>query len=169
MNRNLVVEEVRALDSGMLQELSGLLIRVVEDGASIGFLPPLEPEEASAYWRNVPGPGVHLWAARMEGLLIGTVQLHLAMKANGSHRAEVAKLMVHPEYRRNGAARLLMQTAEFAARRLGRTLLVLDTRSGDPSNHLYRSMDYVEAGRIPDFARSADGRLDETTIYYKKI
>jgi ribosomal protein S18 acetylase RimI-like enzyme len=77
--------------------------------------------------------------------------------------------MVHPSYRRNGIAKLLMQAIEEAAKSDGRSLLVLDTRSGDPSNNLYKSLDYIEAGRIPHYARSSSGILDDTIFYYKEI
>jgi ribosomal protein S18 acetylase RimI-like enzyme len=88
---------------------------------------------------------------------------------NGSHRAEIAKLMVHPEARRQGLGRLLMETAEARARVEQRSLLVLDTRLGDPSNQLYLSMEYIEAGRIPAYARSANGELSATVYYYKQL
>jgi ribosomal protein S18 acetylase RimI-like enzyme len=169
MDNNLKVLQLKALDQAVLQDLSDLLVCVVEDGASIGFLPPITIVEAAGYWQGAIEPGVLLWVAMKDGVILGTIQLHLAMKANGSHRAEIAKLMVHPNYRRHGAARMLMQTAENAARELGRSLLVLDTRSGDPSNLLYQSLDYIVAGSIPKFARSATGKLDATTIYYKEL
>ncbi|OPG17057.1 hypothetical protein B2M26_03395 [Ferroacidibacillus organovorans] len=114
-------------------------------------------------------PSVRLWTADYDGEIVGTVQLHLTMKQNGAHRAEIAKLMVHPQKRRLGIARQLMDVAERAAVEAGRSLLVLDTRAGDPSNTLYRSLGFVEAGRIPQYARSADGQFDETVIYYKLL
>lgn len=77
--------------------------------------------------------------------------------------------MTHPNHRRHGIGRLLMQSAEQRARLEGRSLLVLDTREGDPSNHLYTSLGYINAGRIPDYARSANGQLDATMIYYKQL
>lgn len=77
--------------------------------------------------------------------------------------------MTHPNYRLRGIGRLLMQKAEGRARHDGRTLLVLDTREGDPSNILYTSLEYIEAGRIPGYARSADGNLDATVFYYKTL
>jgi GNAT superfamily N-acetyltransferase len=169
MTEPLILHQLSAISPELLEELTELLIEVVHEGASIGFLPPLSREEALAYWQGVRGPGVLLWAAVREGRVVGTVQLHLVVKANGSHRAEIAKLMVAPRARRGGIARLLMQTAESAAKAQNRMLLVLDTRSGDPSNVFYRSLGYVEAGRIPQFARSADGSLHDTVIYYKLI
>lgn len=141
----------------------------METGASIGFLPPLSKDEAINYWHKVIEPGVILWVAMQNDSIVGTIQLQLAQKQNARHRAEIAKLMVHPEYRRMGIAQWLMQTAEEQARTESRTLLVLDTRAGDPSNHLYLSFGYTEAGRIPNYAESADGTLHETVYYYKQI
>ncbi|MDF2659775.1 MAG: GCN5-related N-acetyltransferase [Paenibacillus sp.] len=152
-----------------INELAELLIRVVEDGASVGFMPPLSAEEATRYWEGVPGPDVVLYAALAGGRVAGSVQLHVCTKPNGSHRAEIAKLMTHPDYRRHGIGRRLMLQAEAKAAELGRTLLVLDTREGDPSNRLYSSIGYTRAGRIPGYARSADGELHATVYYYKNL
>ncbi|RJE86901.1 GNAT family N-acetyltransferase [Paenibacillus sp. 1011MAR3C5] len=149
--------------------LSGMMQDVVEDGASIGFLPPLSREEAEQYWRSVPEPGVFLWAAVWNGRIVGTVQLQLAMKKNAAHRAEIAKLMVHPSARRHGIARSLMHTAHEQAKQESRSLLLLDTRAGDPSNELYKTLGYTEAGRIPGFARSSEGGFDATIIYYLNL
>ena len=44
---------------------------------------------------------------------------------------------------------------------------MLDTREGDPSNKLYKSLDYQEVGTIPGYAISPNGKLDATVIYYK--
>jgi ribosomal protein S18 acetylase RimI-like enzyme len=101
--------------------------------------------------------------------VLGSVQLHLEVRPNGRHRAEVAKLMVHPDARRRGIGRQLMRALETVALRERRTLLVLDTREGDPSNALYASLGYVEVGRIPRYARSASGRLDASVFYYKEL
>ncbi|MFF2089185.1 GNAT family N-acetyltransferase [Paenibacillus sp. NPDC058174] len=167
---SLAVEELKTVEGNVEEELASLLITVVEDGASIGFLPPLDNRTALEYWREVPGgDDVILFAAKLQGRIVGSIQLQLSMKPNGAHRAEIAKLMTHPDYRRQGVGRALMQAAEKRAVQENRTLLVLDTREGDPSNLLYSSLGYVQAGRIPDYARSADGGLDATIYYYKKL
>lgn len=167
MSEELVIEELTEITPHDLESLSRLLVDVVADGASIGFLPPLSREEAEGYWQSVLAPDVVLWVARLQGELAGSVQLHLATKPNGTHRAEIAKLMVHTNARRKGIAQKLMAAAEQRAHSEDRTLIVLDTREGDPSNTLYRSLGYIEAGRIPQFARSEEGTLDTTVIYYK--
>lgn len=157
------------LNETEMSNLSALLVDVVDDGASIGFLAPLRFQEAESYWNSVMEPGVSLWIATLNGQIVGTIQLHLAMKGNAMHRAEICKLMVHPVSRHRGIARKLMLEAEQAARELGRTLIVLDTRAGDPSNLLYRSLEYKEAGRIPGYAQSSDGSFDDTVYYYKHL
>ncbi|MMZ68282.1 Acetyltransferase [compost metagenome] len=78
-------------------------------------------------------------------------------------------MMVHPGYRKKGIGRRLMERVERAALEEQRSLLILDTREGDPSNLLYQSLGYRAAGRIPGYARSSDGRLEATVFYYKQL
>ncbi|PFW54838.1 GNAT family N-acetyltransferase [Bacillus cereus] len=165
---NLVIEEIEKLENN-IEELTKLLKTVVDDGASIGFLPPMEREEATKYWQTVLAPEVILYVAKINNEVAGSVQLHLVTKPNGSHRAEICKLMTHPNFRRNGIGRLLMKKAEERAKQENRSLLVLDTREGDLSNRLYKSLGYKEVGKIPGFAISPNGDLDATVIYYKGI
>jgi ribosomal protein S18 acetylase RimI-like enzyme len=169
---------IEALDADTARReqapLVALLQNVVDDGGSVGFLPPLSAEEAREYWESVAvavkGGSRRLWVARdggaVVGPIIGTVQLDLERRANGDHRAEVIKLMVHTSGRRRGVGRALMLVAQDEARRRGRSTLVLDTRQGDPSEALYRSLGWTFAGAIPQFARSANRALHATAIYY---
>ena len=120
-------------------DLSDILHASVQAGGSVGFVLPFEFGDARSFWIDTVFPAVraertHLFAMRQSGRIIGTVQLGLAMPANQPHRADVAKLLVHPDARRKGAARALMTHLIAHAETLGKTLLVLDTRSGDPSN-----------------------------------
>jgi ribosomal protein S18 acetylase RimI-like enzyme len=157
-----------------IRALVGLLKDAVDSGASVGYLPPLAEAEGEAYWRGVVdevrrGSCVLLGARDADGALVGTAQLLLAMRPNGSHRAEVAKVIVHTKARRRGIGRALMLALEARARALGRTTLVLDTRRGDPSEELYTSVGYTLAGVIPRYARSANGALDPSAFYYRVL
>jgi ribosomal protein S18 acetylase RimI-like enzyme len=165
---NVKVEQIESIEK-YIDELSELLIQVVEDDASIGFLPPLQLSEANKYWRNLLSPDILLFVAKINNQIAGSVQLHLCNKPNGAHRAEIAKLMTHPNYRRNGIGRYLMNKAEERAKQEGKSLIVLDTREGDPSNLLYSSIGYIQAGKIPYYAKSANGELHSTVIYYKSF
>ncbi|WP_407690439.1 GNAT family N-acetyltransferase [Salipaludibacillus neizhouensis] len=152
-----------------MDELSDLLIQVVEEGASIGFLPPLQLTDANNYWGNLLSSEILLFVAKINNQIVGSVQLHLCTKQNGSHRAEIAKLLTHPNYRRNGIGRYLMNKAEERAKQEGKSLIVLDTREGDPSNLLYSSNGYSQGGKIPYYAKSANGELHSTVFYYKSV
>jgi ribosomal protein S18 acetylase RimI-like enzyme len=111
-----------------------------------------------------------LLVARIESEIVGAVQLILDTPANQRHRAEVAKLLVHPKARRRGVARALMQAAESVARKEGRTLITLDTRTGDLAEPLYLSMGYIKAGIIPQYAVDPEGKkLEATSILYKQL
>jgi ribosomal protein S18 acetylase RimI-like enzyme len=163
------VRRVDRLSSGDLDDLAALLVSCVADGASLGFHAPLAADTARNWWAEVPRDGVILLFAERDGHVVGTVQLQPAESENGAHRGEVAKLLVHPDSRRRGIARALMMTLEDEARTAGKTLLVLDTREGDPSNDLYRALGYREAGRIPGWARDAAGTPSATVFWYKPL
>ena len=156
-----------------LAELPGLVALLqdsVNGGASVGYLPPLSDEDATHYWQSIIGEvqaqARILWVARQADLLVGTVQLHLESRPNGRHRAEVQKLLVHTQARRQGVGQALMAALEAAARAVGRSLLVLDTRQGDASELLYAKIGYLKAGTIPGYACSANGALDACVFYY---
>jgi len=154
-------------------DLTALLVDAVDSGASVGFLPPLSHADADAYWAGVAndvadGATVMLTAS-IDERVVGSVQLALALRPNGRHRAEVQRLLVHRDVRRQGLGRRLMESIEDAARRLDRSLIVLDTRRGDASESLYTSLGYTEAGSIPGYARSADGSLAATVFFYKEL
>jgi ribosomal protein S18 acetylase RimI-like enzyme len=172
--------EIFACDAVMVEqrigEFSALLQACVHDGASISFVMPFSLDDAEAFWRGKVLPGVAagsslLLAAEAEGRIAGSVQLDHDTPPNQPHRAEVRKLLVHPDFRRRGLARALMAELEAHARRLGRSLLTLDTRTGDRAEPLYASLGYETVGVIPRFCRdpfSAD-KLDGTTIMYKAL
>lgn len=160
------------------RELGALLHACVHDGASIGFVWPFTMDDSVAFWRDAVLPAVRagtrvLLVARGDsagGQLVGTVQLDYDTMPNQVHRAEVRKLMVHPSARRRGVARALMAELELLARQLGRSLLTLDTRTGDTAERLYTSLGYQTTGVIPCYARAPEGdRLDATTIMYKIV
>ncbi|MGE6754009.1 GNAT family N-acetyltransferase [Rossellomorea sp. NPDC071047] len=167
-NQGLKIVELKTIEQHM-EELSELLMKVVDDGASIGFLSPMARAAAMDFWQHALKPHVILFVAWVDETIAGTVQLHLCTKQNGTNRAEIAKMMVHSKFRQKGIARSLMQTAEKRAKEEGRTLLILDTVEGAPSNHLYKSLGYIQGGRIPDYAASPFGELEATIIYYKQV
>lgn len=164
--RRLTPEEVRerAADG-----LAALLVDAVDSGASVGFLAPLEPAAAATWWSGVAGVR-DVWAALdPAGRVLGAVTLVRDDKANGRHRGEIARLVVHRDARGQGLGRRLLAAAEEHARAAGLLLLVLDTQSGSPAERLYQGEGWTAAGVIPDFAADPAGVLRPTTLYYKRL
>lgn len=156
-----------------LQDLAEALRSCVADGAGVGFLMPFTREEAEAFWRSklagIEAGTHHLLAARVSGRLVGAVMLVPAQAPNSVHRADVSKLLVHPAYRRRGLAQRLLTELDKLALFLGKTLLVLDTATGDVAEGVYPKFGYQRLGVIPGFARFPDGRLGATTVFYKEV
>ena len=158
-----------------LPALGGLLHACVHAGASIHFVLPFSLAESEAFWRDKVQPAVAaggrtLLVARIGDRIVGSVQLDTDTPPNQPHRAEVAKLMVHPEYRRRGIARALMAALELLARERRRSLVTLDTRTGDSAEPLYAALGYQTAGIIPGYCRdTVEDRFDPTTIMYKTL
>jgi GNAT superfamily N-acetyltransferase len=171
--------EVVALTARETHEQAGvladILIACVHGGASVSFMAPLSREKAEAFWHDV-ARAVDRMERRLlaatesnTGRLLGTVQVYLKQPENQPHRGDVAKMLVHPEARRQGIGGKLMRAAEDAARAAGKTLLVLDTATGGDAERLYERLGWIRAGIIPDYALWPDGRLCSTTIFYKGL
>jgi len=62
-----------------------------------------------------------------------------------------------------------MEAAEREARAEGRTLLVLDTVTGDAAERLYERLGWMRVGVIPNYALYPDGRPCDTTVFYKEL
>ena len=157
-----------------LPELTDLLVDAVDGGGANGFLRPLAPSDATAYWDCrlgdvEAGRSILLGSVGAGGALTGIVVLDLAAQPNGQHRAEVTKLMVHSSARRRGLGAQLLAEAEEAARERGRRLLVLDTVPGSDAERLYRRHGWIEVGVIPDFALLPDGDPAPTVVFYKRL
>ncbi|WP_442797644.1 GNAT family N-acetyltransferase [Pantoea vagans] len=157
----------------LLGELTDVLQGCVADGASVGFIDAEDDEVMTRFWQqriaSITSGDSELLVARQHGRIVATVIISRSGMPNGRHRAEISKLLVHPQARRQGIARDLMQRAEQRARAQGKTLLVLDTRSGDVASDLYRSLGWQVAGSIPFYAESTAGVLDATTYMYKVL
>jgi GNAT superfamily N-acetyltransferase len=97
---------------------------------------PLERQKALDFWLGIADSverGERLLLAAVDqkkGQAVGTVQVHLKQTENQPHRADLAKMLVHPDARRRGIGTLLINRAEELARAEGKTLLVLDTATG---------------------------------------
>jgi GNAT superfamily N-acetyltransferase len=167
--RRLEADEIRA----HLDGLAAVLADCVEGGASVSYMAPFSHEQAREAFE---GFGVEvetgrrvILAAFAEDEVVGTVQLNLATPPNQPHRAEIAKLLVRRSARRRGVAQCLMERAEREALAEGKTLLVLDTVTGDDAERLYERLGWTRVGVIPGYALYPDGRPCDTTVFWKAL
>ena len=156
-----------------IAELAEVLVDCVAGGASVSFMPPFGHEDAKAYFTKIAGEVARgeaaILVARVDGRVVGTVQLGLAMPPNQPHRADVRKLLVHRSARGRGIGRALMTAAEEAARARGRTLLVLDTALAGEAERLYTRAGWNRVGVIPGYALFPDGSPCDTVVFWKQI
>ncbi len=153
--------------------LAGVLRDCVAGGASVSFMASLTLGEAESFYEHSVREveqGRRILLAAFDGpQLVGTVQIVAAAAPNQPHRADVAKLLVHRSARGRGVGKALMEAVEQAARQTGKTLLVLDTVTGDSAERLYERLGWVRLGVIPNYALYPDGRLCDTTVFYKQL
>ncbi|MCX6611814.1 MAG: GNAT family N-acetyltransferase, partial [Acidobacteria bacterium] len=119
----------RTLDTD-LNQLATLLHATVHDGASVSFILPFTHDDSLEWWRSRILPQAMTYQRQIliarhtpTGTIVGSVQLILDMPPNQQHRAEVAKLLVHPDHRRHGLARALMTALEHIAIDENRSLI----------------------------------------------
>lgn len=156
-----------------LDGLAEVLADCVAGGASVSYLAPFSHAQARAAFEDFAAQVEQgrrlLLAAFDDGRLVGTVQVILALPPNQPHRGEIAKLLVHRSARKRGIAQLLMERAESESRAEGKTLLVLDTVTGDDGERLYARLGWTRVGVIPGYALYPDRRPCDTTIFWKAL
>ena len=151
------------VDEAALDQLAAVLVDCVEGGASVSFMSPFSHADALAFFRKVAASvaagDTMLLAARLDGRIVGTVQLGLDTPPNQPHRADIKKMLVHRSARNRGIGAALMSRVEEEARRAGRWLLVLDTVPGENGHRVYQRAGWTQSGIIPDYALFPDGRF----------
>lgn len=102
---------------------------ITTDNTLATFLPPLSHSKILASWtawsaQVESGHRVILLQLAEDEVLAGVVSLNCPETETGSHRGEVGRLLVSPEWRMRGIARKLMEEVEKVAGERGRWLLV---------------------------------------------
>jgi GNAT superfamily N-acetyltransferase len=161
------------LSTDEIAELCDVLIDCVDGGASVSFMLPMTRTKAEAFWRSTAtalerGALRVLLAESDGGRVVGSVQVLLDQPENQPHRGALAKMLVHRASRRQGIGAALLKAAEALSQQLGKTLLVLDTASGD-AERLYARQGWVYSGEIPGYALWPAGGACATKIFYKVL
>lgn len=171
MTDRIRITSLATLGPEQIEGLSDVLIDCVEGGASVSFMLPMTRAKAAAFWQ-LTGDGLARGELRLlaafdaSGSIIGTVQVLLDQPENQPHRGAISKMLVHRRARGRGVGAALLREAERLAYSLGKTLLVLDTASGD-AERLYAREGWQYCGEIPEYALWPGGGPCATKIFYK--
>ena len=152
-----------------IPRLGEILADAVNGGAGVSFLQPFSSADGVTFWSGVNPEIKQVFVASENGVIAGAVILERAWQPNQQHRGEISKMLVHGDFRRRGIGKLLVETAENAARQQGLTLLNFDTVAGSPAEAFYRNLGFTCIGHIPGYAYSPTGKLDGTAIFYKTL
>jgi len=90
---------------------------------------------------------------------VATVAVRFKAYGSWPPLAEIKRLYVGPEHRKNGFSRILMGAAEDAARRAGATRIILETGTEQPEAlALYRAIGYGEIAPYGEFSHDPRSR-----------
>jgi len=166
------IRRLHSVNDVHIQSLADVLMDCVEGGASVSFMLPFGRADAAKYFEKVVASIARdetvLVAAKLDGRIVGSVQLGLDMPPNQPHRGDIKKLLVHRATRNRGIGAMLMARAEVEAKARGRTLLVLDT-AGAEAERLYLRTGWQRGGVVPDYAMWPTGGFCDTTFFWKKL
>ncbi|MEG1389129.1 MAG: ribosomal protein S18-alanine N-acetyltransferase [Angelakisella sp.] len=103
--------------------------------------------EQSLMAETTKNDAVFLVARSGAGVICGYAGLNYVLD-----EGYIANIAVHPEYRRQGIARLLLEALIAQSRRLALSFITLEVRvSNTPAQKLYEAMGFEVAGRRKNF------------------
>ena len=106
-----------------------------------------QPWPDGSFTREVFNPGARCWVVEEDGQLVGALVIWLVLD-----EAHIATIATHPDYRRRGIGRALLQTGMDAAYAEGARIYHLEVRAGNAAAiKLYETFGYEIVGRRPRY------------------
>lgn len=160
------------ITSAMKDSLVQLLKDAVDNNFSVGFMRDSTEADFDKFWSDeiaLCESENRLFLAVSENQVQGCVIVTREQRANGRHRGELRKLMVHSKAQGVGIGTKLEEAATSYARQIGLTLLYLDSATNFLVNGVYEKWGWSKSGEIPQFAKNPDGELVSTWFFYKLL
>jgi ribosomal protein S18 acetylase RimI-like enzyme len=154
------------LDADLVTQAARLLQELVAGGAALGWVdPPATGEVAELLTQVATAAGrgdACLSTVHDDGVLAGLGCWQRYSRPTHAPHADVTKVAVAPAHHGRGIGRLLMTELIAAAETAGIEVLTLDFRGDNtPAATLYRSLGFVEYGRLPRFVAVGAARYDK--------
>jgi ribosomal protein S18 acetylase RimI-like enzyme len=152
------IREARADDQDELFELYSL---VVEEGKAFPAAPPATRRDFDRTWTQDKTVVV---VARAGGRLAGSYHLMPNYAGRAAHIGN-AGYMVHPDFRRQGIGRALVEHSIAEASRRGFDALMFNlVFESNPARYLYEGFGFKAVGRVPE---AVDG--EDAIVYWRRV
>jgi GNAT superfamily N-acetyltransferase len=152
-------------------EVLACWVDVTNAGGAVGFVAPVTPAEVEptalhTFDRLFPAGEDRLLVMRTGDRLAGWLVFESRHHILSTHWRTLKRVQVHPSLQRRGLGAALMREAARVARaELGLESLHLTVRGGTGMDAFYRSLGYVEVGRMPRALRvSPDDHREEISM-----
>jgi GNAT superfamily N-acetyltransferase len=143
--------------------LGTLWTAVTRAGGAVGFAPDAPEEDiraaAEQAIEDVRAGREQLFVLDADGVLVGAVFLRRGAKATVRHRADVVRLMVHPDLQGRGWGKALLDAVVAHATAIGLEQLLLSARGGTTLPEFYAKQGWRQVGLFPDALRIGPGDL----------
>ena len=160
------------LSEGDLQDLCDATVDAIEAGGGFGWLSPPPRDTLERYWQGLMLiPDRRVFVARLDGLIAGSIQLHLNPRNNEAQAmlGRVTSAFIASWARGKGLGHMLIDTVEADAQTIGLRALTLDLRETQTNAiRTYESLGYTRWGTQPQYA-FVDGRWIAGHHYAKEL
>jgi acetyltransferase len=166
------IKSVSEVDSEVMKSLVQLLKDAVAKNYSVGFMKDSTEADFEKFWIHeisLCESENGLFVASIDKKVVGCVMITRELRANGKHRAEFRKLLVHSTVQKMGVGAALEKAATNYASEIGLKLLYLDSATTFLVEGFYEKWGWKKSGQIPKFAQNPDGSLASTWFFYKLL
>jgi len=145
--------EIREAREDDVEELFELYALVVEEGKAFPAIPPASRKDFEQTWMKDKTVVV---VARSGRRLAGSYHLLPNFAGRAAHIGN-AGYMVHPDFRRQGIGRALVEHSIAEASRHGFDALMFNlVFESNPARHLYEGFGFKAVGRVPEAVEGED-------------
>lgn len=154
------------------KSLVNLLKDSVANNYSVGFMQDSTDADFEKFWLDeieMCDSENGIFLAFTGDQVLGSVIVTRELRANGRHRGEFRKLLVHSKAQKMGIGTALERWATNYAKDIGLKLLYLDSATSFLIDGVYEKWGWKKSGEIPNFAKNPDGSLVSTWFFYKLL
>ncbi|GGJ97727.1 hypothetical protein GCM10007063_20090 [Lentibacillus kapialis] len=159
------IDIAKARDVSFVKNATRLLQALVSNGAAIGWVDPPSTEEVTDLLQELANASknnnAYLIAIWVDHYLAGVGYWRRYSRPTHYPHADIEKIAISSQYQGHGLGRKLMNKLISAANNAGIEVLTLDFRGdNERAAELYKSLGFMEYGRLPRFVAVGTDRYD---------